>query len=487
MSQSPIFATDFYKTGHGPQYPEGTEHVYSNFTARGSRLQGIDHVVVWFIQAFVKQRLIRDFDEKFFNQPKYKVLAEYQRRMDRSLGVGVVGIEHLAELHDLGYLPLRIKALPEGTLCPIKTPILTIRNTNPRFYWLTNFVETMLSAELWHPMTTATLAWEYRKLLHAFAEKTSDQGFLVPWQGHDFSMRGQTSLSSAAQGGSGHLLSFTGTDTIPAIELLEELYEGYRSPMVGGSVPATEHSVMCLGGSQTERETFKRIITKVVPKGIVSIVSDSWDYWNVVGSIVPSLRPEIEARDGKVVIRPDSGDPVKIVCGDPTSTRELERIGTVEALWNTFGGTVNSRGYKELSPKIGVIYGDSITLEIARQILTNLEEKGFASTNVVFGIGSYTYQHVTRDTFGFAVKATWGRIKGKDCDIFKDPKTDSGIKKSARGMIRVNADLSYTDQVSKEEEGKGMLDTVFLNGKLMREQTLEDVRKRLLSNLGGSA
>lgn len=485
MQVTPEYWTDFYKTGHGAQYPEGTEMVYSNFTARGSRVPEIDHVVVWFIQAFIKKVLREDFNHGFFSRSKEEVIKKYQKCMDTSLGPNVVGTKHLEDLHDLGYLPLHIKALPEGTLAPLKTPILTIRNTDPKFFWLTNFIETMLSAELWHPMTCATIAWEYRKLLHRFAKETSDMMDFVDWQGHDFSMRGQTSVQSAMQSGTGHLLSFYGTDTIPAIEFLDKFYlTGFCGELVGGSVPATEHSVMCLGSKENERETFLRLITKVVPTGIISIVSDTWDYWKIISETIPNLKTEILARPGKVVIRPDSGDPVKIICGDPSAAfGSVQYKGTVEALWDIFGGSINSKGFKQLHANIGVIYGDSITLDIAKTILTNLREKGFASTNVVFGIGSYTYQYVTRDTFGFAVKATAGRINGKLVEIFKDPATDSGFKKSAKGLIRVNSDLSFTDQVNEKEESAGLLRTVFLNGCLKNEQSLAEVRKRLFLKL----
>jgi Nicotinic acid phosphoribosyltransferase len=238
------------------------------------------------------------------------------------------------------------------------------------------------------------------------------------------------------------LLSFTGTDTIPAIDWLEHFYNAdAEKELIGGSVPATEHSVMCLGGNETEKETFLRLITEVYPKGIVSIVSDTWDYWKVVDKLLRELKPNIMSRDGKVVIRPDSGDPVKIVCGDPDSYNVPVRKGTIEVLWDIFGGTINSKGYKQLDPHIGVIYGDSITLDRCRDICENLKQKGFASTNIVFGIGSYTYQYVTRDTFGFAMKATHGIVNGQPVDIYKDPITDDGVKKSAKGLLCVNNDL----------------------------------------------
>lgn len=481
----PILFKDFYKAGHRPQYPAKTEFVYSNFTARTSRIPEINKVVVFGVQGFTKEYLIRQFNENFFQKPKAEVVAKYKRRLDYALGPNAVAVDHIEALHDLGYLPIELKALKEGTLCPLKVPMITIRNTKPEFFWLTNFLETLVSCSLWHPMTSATIAFEYRKLLTKYADETSDMPDFVPWQGHDFSMRGHTSIESACASGAGHLLSFTGTDTVPAIDYLEEYYwSDCEHELIGGSVPATEHSVMCMGSKETELQTFERLITEVYPAGIISIVSDTWDYWKVLTETVPALKDKILARNGKVVIRPDSGDPVKVICGDPEAPEgSPQRKGSIQLLWETFGGTVNSKGYKQLDPRIGLIYGDSITVARCRNICELLKQKGFASTNAVYGIGSYTYQYVTRDTFGFAMKATHGVIDGKPVDIFKDPATDDGTKKSAKGLLRVNADLSLSQQVSVAEEKEGLLETVFLNGALMRDESLSAIRKRLLGTL----
>ncbi len=479
---SAIHYTDFYKTDHRRQYPADTEFVYSNWTARYSRLPDIDRVVVFGIQYFVLEFLQKRFGE-FFQSPRAATLAKYQRRMDNALGKDAVTTEHLAALYDLGYLPVRIKALPEGTLCPLRVPMLTIVNTKPEFYWVTNFLETLLSNVIWHPMTSATIAHRYRQILDKFAAETSDTPEFVDWQGHDFSMRGQASLESAAASGAGHLLSFTGTDTIPAIDFLEEYYGAdCEKELIGGSVPATEHSVMCTGGKETELETYRRLITEVYPKGIVSIVSDTWDFWQVLYETLPKLKSEIMARDGKLVIRPDSGDPVKIICGDSDADSETAaRMGTVETLWHTFGGTTNSKGFKQLDPHVGVIYGDSITVERCIAICERLKEKGFASTNVVFGIGSYTYQYVTRDTFGFAMKATWAQRAGQPVELWKTPITDDGVKFSARGLLRVNGDLSLTEQATVVEELGGALHTIYEDGTILRLETLGEIRNRLKS------
>jgi nicotinamide phosphoribosyltransferase len=470
--------TDAYKTGHIFQYPPKTTAVYSNLTARTSRMPGIEAVVVFGIQYFLREYLLRQFNDGFFHLPKSIAVNAYRRRLDNALGRGAVSMEHIEALHDLGYLPVRIKALPEGTRCPIKVPFLTIVNTLPEFFWVTNFLETLLCNVVWHPITSATIAAQYRKILDDYARATSDQEGFTQWQGHDFSMRGHTSLESSCVSGAAHLLSFKGTDTIPAIDWLERYYYANSdAELIGGSVPATEHSVMCLGGKETELETFHRLITQVYPSGPVSIVSDTWDYWKVLNETVRGLKAEIMAREGCVIIRPDSGDPVKILLGDHDAPPDsLAHRGTIDILWEIFGGTVNSKGFRQLDPHISVIYGDSITLDRCKAICSGLLGRMFASTNVVFGIGSYTYQHVTRDTFGFAMKATAGVVNGQRVTIFKDPATDDGVKRSAKGLLRVNADLTLSENVSEAEEQEGLLRVVFEDGVLMNALTLTNVR-----------
>lgn len=474
--------SDFYKTDHRRQYPNGTTMVYSNITARGSRIPNVDNVVVFGIQYFIRDYLLRRFNEGFFKQPKEKVIVSYKRRMDTSLGENAISTKHLEDLHDLGYLPVEIKSLEEGTLCPMRVPFLTIKNTLPDFFWVTNFLETIMCNVIWGAMTSATTAHRYREILDEYAKLTSDMPEFVPWQGHDFSMRGMFGLEAALISGAGHLLSFTGTDTIPAIDFLEHFYDAdSNKEMIGGSVPATEHSVMCLGGIETELDTYKRLITEIYPTGIVSIVSDTWDYWNTLRNL-NKIKNEIMSRNGKLVVRPDSGDPVDIICGTHMDGTTDPEKGSIEVLWEMFGGTVNSKGFKQIDPHIGLIYGDSITIDRCQEICKKLEHKGFASTNVVFGIGSYNYQHVTRDTFGFAMKSTYGVINGKGIEIFKKPKTDNGIKNSAKGLLRVNEDLTLSECVNEQEEKEGKLITVFCDGVDYSHSTLALIREKIKDN-----
>ena len=494
MFINPLTAIDFYKADHRSQYPKGTTEVYSNFTARSSHKAKVlkdtfDNKVVFFgLQYFIKNFLQETWSEGFFKKDKAQVVAAYKRRMDNALGKDAIDVKHIEAVHDLGYLPIRIKALEEGVRVPIGVPVLTIVNTHPDFFWLTNYIESVISCYLWKPMVSATTAFEYKRLLTEYAKKTGTALEFVQFQAHDFSFRGMSGLQDAAISGAAHLTSFWGTDTVPAIDLLEYYYgaDASASPL-GLSVPATEHSVMCMGTMENELETFRRLIEDIYPKGIVSIVSDTWDFWKVVSEFTVALKDTILKRDGKVVIRPDSGDPVMIVCGNPDAEPGTpEYKGAVECLWDIFGGTKTAAGFKQLDPHIGLIYGDSITLEIAAAILKNLELKGFASGNIVFGVGSYTYQFVTRDNFGFAMKATSGVVDGERREIFKNPKTDSGLKKSAKGLLRVEKEKNgyvLHDCQTVEQEKQGELKTVFLDGNLVKPVSLTEIRQRLHGEL----
>ena len=484
---------DFYKISHRAMYPEGTQLVYSTWTPRTSRIKGVDNVVVFGTQAFIKEYLMDVFQEHFFARPKAEVIAEYKRLIKSTLGDPNPESKHLEDLHDLGYLPLSIRALAEGTIAPTRVPVMTIENTDPRFFWLTNFIESLASSELWQPATSATLAVEYKKLMDAYANQTNpENAAFTIFQGHDFSMRGMSSLRSAILSGMGHLLSFVGTDTIPAISAAEYYYNGdVEKELIGTSVPATEHSIQCAYAD--DRKYLKRMLTEVHPSGIVSIVSDGYDFWKVITEVVPSLKAEIMARKGgavgdKVVIRPDSGDPVLIVCGDPEApVGSPEYKGAVECLYETFGGTLSSTGFKVLDSHIGLIYGDAITLTRAKEIMQRLADKGFASTNVVFGIGSYTYQYNTRDTFGYALKSTLTVVNGQERQIFKDPKTDNGVKKSQKGRVVVLKDgntYSFRDGLSLADTVKGdLLREVYRDGKLLIDENFSDIRARLQSHI----
>jgi nicotinamide phosphoribosyltransferase len=539
MKIKPHLTFDGYKCDHRRQYPDNSLLVFSNMTARGSRVKGLDKVFFFGLQAFIKKHLLLEWNEEFFHKDVEEVVASYNRRLTNYLGPNAIGEQHIRDLHALGYLPLEIWALPEGSNVNLRVPMFVMWNTDDRFFWLTNAIETIISASIWGPCTSTTTAVMYRKILNEWANKTNPEMIdFVPWQGHDFSFRGHFGQEAAVMSAAGHLLAFTGTDTVPAIDWLEEYYNADSDKeLVGGSVAASEHSVACLGSTYDENGNaddyayFERMITQVYPTGIVSLVSDTFDFWGVVdpdGGTLVRLKDVIMARDGKVVIRPDSGDPVKIVTGYTKDEiiqdddgrifekfnrtgrewrkgewfdygRELsnnEVKGLIQCLWEIFGGTTTSKGYKQLDSHIGAIYGDSITLERATQICERLEAKGFASTNLVYGIGSFTYQGavtadaiITRDTHGFAVKSTYGEVlvddERKGIEIFKDPKTDDGLKKSAKGLIAVYEDENgflMKDQATWDDVKHCAFVNVFSDGKIIKEWTLAEIRSKVSQN-----
>ena len=469
---------DFYKADHRPQYPDGTELVFSNWTPRGSRIPGVNEVVFFGLQAAI-QRIVAEWDATFFDVGEAVAVSRYNRRM-KNAGLAI-DTDHLRSLHRLGHLPMAFYAVPEGTRVPVRLPMFVMWNTRPEHFWLTNYLESRLSNMLWGPCTSATIAARYRDLLMRACMHAGGDPAFVNFQGHDFSYRGMNGEDAALSSGGAHLLSFHGTDTVPAIDWLEDYYDANSdNEMVGGSIPATEHSVMCMGTQAGEIGTFDRLISELYPEGPVSIVSDTWDYWQVITEFLPRLRDRIMARTGgPVVIRPDSGDPVKIICGDPDAPRHTPQWrGTFQCLWEIFGGTVNEKGFKQLDPHIGVIYGDSITYDRADEICTRLIEKGFVPS-VVLGIGSFTYQYNTRDTFGFAMKATAGVVNGELREIFKDPKTDSGEKRSARGLLalhNVGGEWRLHQETTWENVKSCAFEPVWTDGHWHRRQTLADIR-----------
>ena len=484
---NPVTLIDGYKLDHRRQYPEGTTKVYSNWTPRMSRVPSQEEVVFFGLQYFLQRYLTDEFQE-FFGSDASIACKRYQRRIDGYLGPNQIGTEHICNLHDLGYLPLEFRAIPEGTPVPLRVPMLTVENTHPDFAWLPNYFETLMSSVMWLPCTSATTASRMRRLLDNAAKKTGSPDDFVPWQGHDFSMRGMEGPEAAALSGAGHLLYFTGTDTIPALDLIERYYGPLPDDyLIGGSVAATEHSVMCAGGQDDELKTFDRLL-HLYPSGILSVVSDTWDLWKVLTQILPALKDRIMSREGKLVIRPDSGDPVKIICGAPEAPAgSPANKGAVRLLWDLFGGTTTSTGHKLLDPHVGCIYGDGITYERATDIMRRLDLQGFASANVVLGIGSFNYQYVTRDTFGFAMKATWCEIGGRGVDIFKKPATDDGMKNSAKGRLAVLRNgagkLCLVNQATQEQEARSSLRTVWRDGSFIIQEDYKTIRTRALSYL----
>ena len=524
---------DAYKLFHKDMYPKNTVLVYSNATARSGKHRG-DRNQGYVVVAGT-QRLVRKLKDEFqdFFDTKWDTLEPFLKEQLNSFTGIDYSIEHLKELHTLGYLPMVIKGLPEGSKCPYGVPYMTMYNTLPQFYWLTNYLETYMSCEIWNVVTATTTSHQYYQLLSKHAMKTVGNTDFVPIQGHDFAMRGHNGSEAAAMVGLGHLMGgFIGGDTVPAYLDAQYYYDtgvndwtNFPKGIVSTSVPATEHSVQCAHFNPEDGNELAYLdhILNLFPTGIVSIVCDGYDFWKFLTEVLPQRKEQILARNGKVVIRPDSGDPVDIICGIGSSPRmgvdSFDKLtdlgkglrkygdcdislheykGAVEILHDIFGGTTTEKGYKLLDEHIGLIYGDSITLDIADETCNRLEAKGFASINWVAGIGSFTYQHVTRDTDGQAFKATYielevpvtGRhfdkttIIGKE--IFKDPKTGDGLKKSAKGLLSVHRDLERAgtplflkNQQNWEEEKLGELLLIFKNGELLNQTTLFEIRERL--------
>lgn len=505
---NPLLFVDAYKLSHRQQYPVNTSMVYSNMTARSAKIaqaaglvsDEYDNTVVNFgLQGFIKEVLVDEFNREFFSRPKKEVIDYYRSVVSHVMNDNTYDTAHIEALHKLGHLPLRIASIAEGLRVPIGVPLFTFYNTDNQFFWLTNYLETLISQETWKPITIATIAREFRLIIDAFYEKQfsdKEDSSFIEWMGHCFSARGMSGRYDDCRSNSAHLLFFNGTDSISSVDYLHRYYNlKLGECCIGGSVPATEHSVMCSYGKENEQTLISHLINNVHPTGIVSIVSDTWDFWKTIGVYAKKLKSEILNRNGKVVFRPDSGDPVKIICGDPDSEDEFERKGAVQVLWDIFGGTTTSKGFKVLNEHVGLIYGDSITLERAKKIMEGLHEKGFAISNIVFGIGSFTYQYLTRDTFGMAVKSTYVNVGGYPREIYKDPVTDkSKTKKSAKGLITAHFDsngrIYMKDQQSIDAALRHTMDiddinlyrTILHNGIVYdRDNDFESIRKNVFT------
>jgi nicotinamide phosphoribosyltransferase len=502
-----IYWTDVYKTGHKPMLPTGSTLMYSNNTPRSGKHSNCpnDGEVVQFGQQKLVRQMYHDWNVNFFNRPIQEI-DKFGEDMTMMLGLSQpYDVTHFKELHKLGYLPVRIKSLEEGTVTPYKIPSFTIVNTQPlNGYvadWIVNYLETILSAEFWQGQTSATFVRSLRQLGKKWIIKTNPEaiGFL-DFQFHDFSMRGMGGKSAIVNSGLGFATGSRGSDTLPVIPAARMYYDEVE-PCIN-SVIASEHAIMCsLTGffmqnaqgdwtkvGEFEYEMFVYLLKKF-PSGILSLVMDTFDLWRAITEYCVKAKDLIMSRDGKLVIRPDSGDPVDILCGKYPTFGDgftCEDKGVIELLWDIFGGTVSSTGYKVLDSHIGAIYGDSINYDRAQRIFERLEAKGFASTNVVLGIGSYSLQHVTRDTHGSAQKATYIEILQGDkpvgIEIFKDPITDGGVKKSAKGLLQVYEEdgvIKLKDQCTWEEEEKGLLQVIFEDGKFYNETTLTRIREKL--------
>lgn len=532
---SPLLKTDAYKFSHMMLYPKGTEYVYETLTPRvNSYFPWSDKMTVFGYQLFVA-RLKDDFQKNFFDLPWLDVRNEVEPAVMESLGKSNSDqiMPKFKALHELGFLPIHIQALPEGTLVPMQVPVLTIENTDPRFYWLPGYLETLLLSETFVMSTVASTARQFRQIGQKYADLSADDDAYLDFQFHDFSQRGQHGNDSALLSGVAHLTSFKGTDIIQAAPEIRRYYRDDDS-FIGGSVLATEHSIMGSFG-EDQFAAYSRLINDH-KTGVLSIVSDTYDYWEVVNSVLPALKDDIMARQGKLVIRPDSDTMPVELTGDsivltkhgwqrfndtldidlitlPTG-RVLTKDGladfnkdeqdddvqmdtvselllaTMYSMADTFGVTRNSKGYDVLDSHIGILHGEGVTLDTVSDYFDAITDNGFSAENIVFGVGAYVYSvQVSRDSFGQALKATSVTINGVEKAVFKNPKTASeGFKKSRKGRVQVlydeNGDYQVIDGFSKDTLPRfSLLQTIFDNGNVMPLPGFGSIRENIQNTI----
>lgn len=478
---------DSYKVSHKWQYPKGTEMVYSNWTIRGSRLP-LDYYIFFGLQYYIKEYLINKWNNEFFNLPKEVALKRFRKTLKNSLGV--TDISHYEKLHDLGYLPIEIHALPEGSKVNLRVPCFTFHNTIPEFYWVTNMLETITSCIIWGMINNATIASQYAGIRRKYLAVTDSVNHpLEQFLNHNFAYRGMYGNEAAIISDAAWLLFSSGSDTVPTIEFMEDYYGADSDKeLISASIPATEHSVACAGGENNEVQTFRRMIDlyKTTSK-IFSFVSDTWDYFNFINVTLRNEKEYLLQSGCKCVIRPDSSPktPYEIICGDEEAeVGTPEHKGSLEILWEIFGGTYNEKGFRVLHPQIGLIYGEAISPDLYEKILNKMIEMKFCVSNLVVGIGSYSQTYCTRDTLKQAFKATAVQINGQLTEIFKDPKTDTSGKKSAKGLLVVYKDengFQYKDQCTWNDvySDKNEMKLIFKDGKLLKEFTLQEIRNNL--------
>lgn len=570
---NPLLLIDFYKACHAEQYPEGMTMIYSPGTPRLSRLNDVDEVGYFGGQAFAKEYLIKAFNECFFNLPEEEVVRQYKRIMMNTLTKDESRADKIIALHRLGYLPVALYTVPEGSATKIGVPQSCFVNTHPDFAWLTNTLETLYSCYIWHIQVAMEVGKRYRKIVDEYVEKTCSSGVRAARMLGDFSMRGQHCPESAMKASAAWLLSFLNTATVPAIMWLEDNYNcDCEHEEVGYGALSFEHSTVtsnyALDGD--EETLLKRALTEIYPNDNFSFLTDSYDHDNFLLNVVPACKDEILAHNGTVLFRGDSGDPVEIIAGkkiewipdgeidfsDKDDTEywfrdwayensiegeethyfhidgkfykvrfnaeymkerggysdcnyyfldgyditweevepSLELLGMVWYLDQKFGSTINEKGYKVLNPHVKAIYGDSMTPSRVKEAYERLTAQGYAINNVVFGVGSFSFMCLededscmnpyTRDTFGYAIKATYGEDKiGAPVMIYKQPKA-LAWKKSPKGCIVVAADgQSYTDEHTFEEAhgptAENLLELVFRDGKMIKETSLAEIRNRM--------
>lgn len=457
-----ILNTDSYKLSHFLQYPPGTRYVSSYIEPRGGEL---DSVVFFGLQAFIKDVLCTPVTREQVDEAEQIAQAH----------VGVfnrAGWQRLLEKHR-GHLPVEIEAIAEGTVLGTRIPLVQIRNTDAEFHWLGGYLETSLLRAVWYPTTVASLSYACKRILLRYLLDTAENpDAVLPFQLHDFGARGATSEESAGLGGAGHLLNFLGTDTLSALLVARR---HYHEPLAGFSIPASEHSTMTSWGRAREVDAYRNMIERFAgPQKILAFVVDSYDLWHAVDQLVGiELKTLVENTGGRVVIRPDSGDPIAV----------LPRL--IEHLMTRFGHRVNAKGYRVLPDFIRVIQGDGVKLDSLPRILESLKMRGLSTENAAFGMGGGLLQKLDRDTMKWAMKASQVVVDGEVRDVFKDPSTDPG-KRSKPGRLAVvrEADGSYRGLRVEELGGReNLLRPVFRDGRLLIDEDFATIRARAAEGL----
>jgi nicotinamide phosphoribosyltransferase len=460
MNKNICLTTDSYKLNHWNQYPAGTEKVYSYFECRkGAKFAetpffGLQYIIKNHLEGVVVTR------EKIENAAKLcKAHFGDEKYFNRE------GWEYILNNYG-GKLPVVIKSVEEGTVVPINNVLMTIENTDNKCFWLTNFLETILS-QVWYPITVASLSREVKVTLNEYFTLTSDGG-LLNFGLHDFGFRGASSWESAGIGGAAHLINFLGTDTVVAMEVAVNYYNADLNGLAF-SVAATEHSVMTALGKNGEEQVVENLLNEY-PTGILSVVSDSYDIYNFVSNIVGTkFKDRILDRDGVFVVRPDSITPTH-------PTPEEEMVWIMENLWANIGGTINSKGYKVINPKVRVLWGDGIDIDGIKKILYAVTKAGFATENIAcFGMGGGLLQKVNRDTQRCAFKCSAQYRDGQWYDIQKNPKDVSkASKKGKLKLIKVDGEF---ETVGENDPGEDYLKVVFYDGVLLNEVDFATIRK----------
>ena len=505
----PHISTDFYKVAHAMNvnmegqsvaglHPVGISRMYLGLTPRGNSYFPYDDKMVVFGYEFFVHSLNNTWKKNFFDKP----WSELEEDFDV---FGMMSSESIQEsvaakfkaMHELGYLPLNVKSLPEGTLAPMRVPVFTIENTHPDFYWLPGYLETTTLANTFVTSTVASTARQFLKIAHEFAELAADSTDYINFQFHDFSQRGQHGDEAAVLSGIGHLASFKGSDSISAVYAASQHWKDTdKGQMIGGSVVATEHSIMeSLGGAfgtdaQGQIDAWESLIDRN-QDSILSVVTDTYDHWEIFDVVLPALKDKILARNGKLVLRPDSISEYRESNGEHITSVEMQLVRILESLYATFGGTINSKGYKVLDPHVGVLHGEGVTLENIESYFTAMTDAGFSPENLVFGVGAYVYSvKVSRDDFAQAIKASAAIIDGKEVAIFKKPKSKKeSFKRSPKGVVSIHGESGeYTmveeltfDQAENDPENK--LRLIMQDGVVMNPTPLTDIRELIKSEL----